>query len=387
MNQPRRILHVISRLDEYRATRPLVDLALAQAVRGEQPVVAALAAAGDAADRLRSAGVDVAVLGRRWPLDAPALARLRRLLRSVRPAVVHSWGATALIHFTACRPRGDDAPLLATIDSADAAPGWQGWAIGKLRDRAAAWAVADERARAWIAEQGVAEQRIEVISPGVAPPPSLSLTRTELLDQLALPRDAQLIVTAGPLVRRNRFDDAIWCFELVRVLHANVRLLIIGDGPDRHRLERFAQQASEPDCIRFLGHRPDAAGLIALADIYWQLNAPASPSYEMLDAMAAGATIVASEAPGHAAAIRDGENGRLVPAGNRAEVARAADELLRNPELARTLAAAAAADAARRWPLDAMTAAYDQLYRRLLSAPGDADAAPRIPVTLRGQMP
>ena len=92
------------------------------------------------------------------------------------------------------------------------------------------------------------------------------------LESWQLPADARVIAIAGPLVRRAAADEAIWCFELVRVLYPEARLLVLGDGPDRARLERFADEVSEPGCVRFLGYRADIAEILPHADVYWQLT-------------------------------------------------------------------------------------------------------------------
>ena len=59
---------------------------------------------------------------------------------------------------------------------------------------------------------------------------------SDWLVRFNLPADARIIAVAGPLVRRRNLDEAIWAFELVRVLNPNARLLIVGDGPDPVRL-------------------------------------------------------------------------------------------------------------------------------------------------------
>lgn len=384
MNQPRRILHVISRLDGYGASRPLLDLAVEQAARGDVPVVAALTTANGAEAKLRDGGIAVQVLGSRWPIDGAALVRLRRWQRPLGVDLVHAWDVKALLHAAAS---GGCAPLVATLGDRDALPGWSGWAVARFRRHVAAFAVADEASRAPLARLGVAAEQIQLIRPGVAPAAAWDTSRADLLAAFSLPAAAPLIAIAGPLERKRHLDDAIWCFELVRVLYPDARLLILGDGPDRGRLERFARQVSEPGCINFLGYRLDAASLLPAIDMYWQLDAPQHTPYELLDAMAAGAPIVASDSPGNRAALRSPQLGRIASASNRAEVARAADELLRDPALARRLGAAAATDAAAHWSLAAALAAYEQLYRRALGLLAGETPNPPAPVTLTPEMP
>jgi glycosyltransferase involved in cell wall biosynthesis len=179
-----------------------------------------------------------------------------------------------------------------------------------------------------------------------------------------------VVAVAGPLLRSNNFDEAIWCFELVRVIYDNARLVIFGDGPDRARLEQFAERVSDPGCVQFLGYRSDMADLLPHADVYWQLDASPATPWALLEAAAAGVPAVASDTRAHRAAVSPDRTGMLVALGSRAEVARATDELFANPDRAKRLGAAAAVFVADRWSLDAALASYERLYEKSLSPQG-----------------
>jgi glycosyltransferase involved in cell wall biosynthesis len=190
-----------------------------------------------------------------------------------------------------------------------------------------------------------------------------------LLKELELSSDAKLIAVAGPLRRHRQVEEAIWAFELVRVIHPTARLLVVGDGDDRARLERFAEQVSEPGCVRFLGYRDDWNALLPGVDIFWQLNQSVTTPLALLEAGAAGVPAVASDLPAHRAAISNERTGLLVKLGDRAEAVRATDDLLANPPRAERMGLAAAERIAEKWSLDATLAAFDRLYERLTHAP------------------
>jgi glycosyltransferase involved in cell wall biosynthesis len=366
MNPPRRILHVIGRLDGYGGARMLRYLAADQAAAGNRVTVAALTAADGVADELRERGVAVQVVGSRWAVDPIAVGRVARLLRSAQADVVHAWDAASLLQ--AClRRSGSQQKLIATFDAEQASRRWAPRIVTTLRNRVDAFVAADEATRAWLEKQGTASERTHVIRTGVPQAARSAEDRASWLERLSLPTDAKVIMAAGPLVRRKQFDEVIWCFELVRVIYPEARLLIIGDGPDRSRLERFADDVSEPGCVRFLGYRSDIAELLPHADVYWQLDPSAGAPWALLETQAAGVPVVASDVPAHRAAVAPGETGLLAPLGNRAETARATDRLFRDKELAKRIGAAAAKLIEEQWPLDAALAAYHQLYGELLN--------------------
>lgn len=368
MDPRRRILHLIGRLDGYGGARTVRHIAAAQAQAGAEVIVAALSTADGAAAELRERGVVVHILGSRWPIDPLMHGRLARLRAALRPAIVHVWDLAVLPPATLPR-RTPGQGLVVTLDARQTGRRWSRALMRWLANRVDAFAVADETAAGFLRACAVAPRRTVVIPPGVPSVAPAPLKRPAWRTALGLPADARVIAVAGPLVRRKNFDDAIWCFELVRVIHDRARLIVIGDGPDRHRLEAFADEVSEPGCVRFVGYRRDVSELFSHVDAYWQLDAPLAVPLALLEASAAGAAVVVSDTPAHREVVTSGQSGWLVPTGHRAETARATDELFENADRAQRFGAAAAALVAERWSLDAMVSAYERLYD-LAVAPG-----------------
>ena len=110
-------------------------------------------------------------------------------------------------------------------------------------------------------------EKFVVIHNGVEPARASDVSRAELLQELRCPPDARLIGVVGSLSPQKRVKDLIWAADLLRVLHDNLRLLVIGDGPERSMLERFASLASDLDHIRFLGHRDDVWRIMPHLDV------------------------------------------------------------------------------------------------------------------------
>ena len=328
MSPPQQIFHVASDLNGYGLTRQLELLVTAQLAAGQSVRVVALAADRRAVATFRQLGVDCRVLDRRWRRDPFVAVRLAKELRRPSFDLLHLWGQPAVNYFQAIKRIVRPTPMLATLP-----------------------------------------YESDCIPPGIALPKMASLTRQQFLAEQQLSKNSTLIAVAGPLVRSQCVDEAIWDFELVRTLDENVRLLVFGDGPDRHRLERFARLTSEPSAIRFLGYRPDFRELLPLADLFWHTAyADDALPLTVLEAMAAGVAVVANEGSGCQKIIEDGSNGHLVPNNDRAVFARHTRRILQDSPHADQLRAHAAATIAERFSIEAMTQAYAERYAILLDS-------------------
>lgn len=154
----------------------------------------------------------------------------------------------------------------------------------------------------------------------------------------------RLVVSVGRLVPWKEFDVLMAAVARLE----GVRLIIIGDGPDRVRLEQVAQKLGIAERVQFTGRLPRERVLahLAAADVFALLSAYEGLPHTVLEAMAARTPVVVSAAGGNAEVVESGANGLVVPidAGAAAE---AISRLLRDPSLRERLVAEAAKGLAR----------------------------------------
>jgi glycosyltransferase involved in cell wall biosynthesis len=212
---------------------------------------------------------------------------------------------------------------------------------------------------------GIEPENLVILPSGVALPDPPTRSREELLADFELPPATRLLAVVGPLLTHKRVDDAIWCFELVRVLYDNACLLVIGDGPQRRRLERFAHLVCEPGSVRFLGLRADVAEILPHVDVLWQRSEWEAGPNAVLEAMAARVPVVATDIGPHAQFIDHERTGFLSPVGNRADCTRLTDQLLSDPERARRVGEAARAFVGQQYSVERMADAYQRLYKQI----------------------
>jgi glycosyltransferase involved in cell wall biosynthesis len=119
------------------------------------------------------------------------------------------------------------------------------------------------------------------------------------------------------------------------------RAELLSTGPMRERLERRSRQLGIADVVKFRGQVPDVAQEMRRASVIARPSFSEGMPLSLLEAMATGVCLVASDVSGNYDLIRDAENGLLVPAGRADQLAAALRRVIQSPELRRSLASAA----------------------------------------------
>ena len=147
----------------------------------------------------------------------------------------------------------------------------------------------------------------------------------------------------------------------------NVRLLIVGDGPLRTALTEQATEAGVADRVCFTGRRDDVPLLLSAMDIYVCSSASEGMSNAVLEAMASGLAVVATDVGDNAKMIRDGEDGLIIEPHSSTAIGQAVGTLAESPELRRNLAAAARIRAMT-FDFDRAVQNYEQYYSHLVDS-------------------
>lgn len=217
---------------------------------------------------------------------------------------------------------------------------------------------------------GVAPERISVLHNSVRPyAPVAGDALAGLRASLGIAPSDQVVVSVGRLSREKGHGDLI---KAAAALHAsdprsNVRLVIVGDGPDLDALRRLAVREGVADRVLFAGHASDVRPYYALADLFVLPSLSEGSPNVLLEAMAAGLPIVATAVGGVPEIATDERQVLLVPPSLPDRLAAAMMRLLHNSLLARQLGAQARAAVASRTP-EAYSDAVLAIYHGALGA-------------------
>jgi N-acetyl-alpha-D-glucosaminyl L-malate synthase BshA len=155
-------------------------------------------------------------------------------------------------------------------------------------------------------------------------------------------------------------------FERVREdIHA--RLLLVGDGPDRGKVEQYCRENDLCSWITFIGNLPLVEEVLVGADLFLLPSESESFGLAALEALSCKVPVIASASGGLPEVIVDGRNGFLRPVGDVDGMARAALALLKDEPKRAAFGEDARAWALERFRQDAVVAQYRALYERVLA--------------------
>jgi glycosyltransferase involved in cell wall biosynthesis len=191
--------------------------------------------------------------------------------------------------------------------------------------------------------------------------------------ELGIPEDA---ILAGCVARLEPAKDHATLLQALALLgrrRANLHLVVIGDGSQRADLGRLANELGLRDRVHFTGFRTDSAEWLQSLDLSVLSSVKEGLSNTVIESMAAGRAVVATDVGGNAEVIREGETGFLVPARQPAALAEAIAAATESAEMLRRLGHAGRERVESLFSVRAMVRRTEQLYRELLL--GDARAA------------
>jgi len=305
-------------------------------------------------------------IGRKRPQGVRALVRE---LGKARPDIVNthsstdSWLAAIASRFIA----NDRVPVLVRTRHVS---------VPVPRDFATRWLYRKAMTRTVTTGQALAEQlvrdngldasRVDSVPTGIDAAHYARLDKALARAQLALPADVPLVGIAATL---RSWKGHRYLVEAMRHLrHADSRLLIVGDGPQREALVRQVASRGLETRVVFAGQRDDVAPWLHASDVF------ALPSYAnegvpqaLLQAMFASVPCVTTDAGAIPEIARDGDTATIVEKENAVALAAGIDALLADRTRAAAQAARALSFVSARYTLEAMLDRMEAVFRQALA--------------------
>ncbi|HUF26887.1 MAG TPA: glycosyltransferase [Gemmatimonadaceae bacterium] len=328
-----RVLHLDTGREWRGGQRQLFLLAQGMRERGHEPLVIA-PPGSPLAERLRSRGLAVATVGMRGAWDLPAARRIRSLLRTWSPEIVHAHDARA--HALALAAlTGRPAPPLVVTRRAPAKPTQLGIQLGR---RVSRYIALSRAVRAALIDGGIDAEEIDVIPPGVTildgvPP-------RDWRDECGWPAGTVVCGVVGSLTSDQGGEMlARIAGRLPEPVRARARLVLLGGRGAGHRVIGGIDSFHA-------GHVGDGTAALSGLDLLWHASSSQGLGTAALDAMALGVPTIAYDLGSVSEIIEHDRSGVLVPPDDPRAFAAAAARFIRDDRRRRILAAGATARAA-----------------------------------------
>jgi glycosyltransferase involved in cell wall biosynthesis len=191
---------------------------------------------------------------------------------------------------------------------------------------------------------------------------AIDIDRASKRLEIGVDDDGPIIGLAARLTEQKGVVYLLQALGMLRERFPTLRVAIAGEGPLEEELRNAAVDLQVADRVLFLGPRLDIPELLQVFDLYALPSVWEGLPLAVLEAMAAGCPIVASDVGGVASAVRDGVSGVLVEPRQPVALAEAIAHLLREPALRRRYAHEARRTFEASFSAAAMTRRYETLY-------------------------
>jgi len=295
-------------------------------------------------------------------IDRTVLTTIRRLAALTKADIVHAHGYKADIYCYFAL-RGPGTPLVSTCHT------WYdnnllvtlyGMADRRvLRNYAAVVAVSDE-VRQQLLRAGVSEDKIHLIRNGIDLRPFDSASPSLRND------NSPLVGLVGRLSIEKGVDIFLQAAARVLVELPSTRFVVVGEGPDRDKLESLIDELKVRQSVSMLGHRDDMPSVYASLDIMVSSSRQEGLPMAILEGMASRRPLIATRVGDVPAVVLDGRTGVLLPAGDAGLLASGILTLLRDPARRERLGTAARKLIEDEFSATRMTADYLQIYEEAI---------------------
>lgn len=209
---------------------------------------------------------------------------------------------------------------------------------------------------------GVDRQRIKVVENGIDVMAYGKAPDEARKAELGVAPGDVTLATMARLTKQKGHEFLIAAMPAILERCPAARLLLLGEGELREPLEQQARALGVDRRISFVGARSDVPDVLALADVFVLPSLWEGTSLALLEAMAAGKPIVATDIDGNRPLLQSGRDCLLVPPGEPAPLAEAAVRLIKERELARQLGETARQECLERFDIRAMFRTYEMLW-------------------------
>lgn len=338
---------------------------------------AALVAHPDGELRRRAEeGLELIPIAARGEMDLSAAWRLSRVLKRLKPDVLHAHDPHGVAMASLAISIGASSPPPVLVASRRVDFHLKGNSFSRWKYRqVGTFIAASEAIRRMLVADGVPGERTVTVHEGVDVEHVLAAAAVNVHEAFKLPHGAPVVGSVAALVPHKGQRHLIEAALLVVQKVPDARFVILGEGELRDQLERQVREHHLETHVRLPGFRPDVVGCMKRFDLFVMSSVTEGLGTSLLDAMACSKAVVATKVGGIPEVVDDGRTGLLVPPRDHHAMADAILRLLTDDPLRARMAEAGFARVRERFTVERMLAETASVYARVAGRRLSADSA------------
>jgi sugar transferase (PEP-CTERM/EpsH1 system associated) len=378
-SQPPLVVHLIYALGTGGLENGLVNIINRAPPGRYRHAVVCLTTADAFAGRITAPGVPVITLDKRPGHDLALYWRLFRLLRTLRPAILHTRNIAALEMQAVGWPvpgirgiHGEHGRDIHDLDGSNRRYRLLRRLLSPLIRR---FITVSRDLHDWLVDDvGIPRRKVVQIYNGVDQSRFIPVggPQRDHLPEGFLPPDGVLIGTVGRLAAVKDQRTLLAAFahlnDRLPAMRDRLRLVLVGDGPLFEELEAQARALGIDRQLWMAGDREDVPVLLTSMDIFVLPSLAEGISNTILEAMASALPVIATSTGGNPELVREGDNGHLVPVGDAEALAARLQQLIQDPATARGMGLRGRARIEREFNWDRTVDRYLSIYDEVLAA-------------------
>jgi glycosyltransferase involved in cell wall biosynthesis len=341
---------------------------------------AALVAHPDGELRKRAAeGLELVPLAPKSEMDFTAAWRLNRVIKRLKPDVIHAHDAHGVamaglaLSLGSASAKDGEPPLVVSrrVDFHLRGNSFSRWKHRQVD----CFIAASEAIRHMLIADGVPEDRTVTVHEGIDVDHVVSVPLVDVHQAFFLPHGAPVVGNIAALVPHKGQRHLIEAAHIVVQKLPDVRFVILGEGELRDALERLVKEHRLEKHVLLPGFRTDVLGCLKSFDLFVMSSITEGLGTSLLDAMACSRPIVATEAGGIPEVVQNGVTGVLVPPRDHAALADAIVALVNDKARRQAMGDAGFARVNEKFTVERMIAGTAAVYARAAGTPHVTDTA------------
>ena len=368
----KKVLHIVEDLKIGGLERVLASIVLNLDRSKFTPEVWCLTQTGEIADDLIRAGVNVKALGMNSYYNPLKIVKLSSYLRKSKIDIIHTHGYFASTFGRLAAILAGTPVIITHIHTTYFEFKKRNIIIERFLSFFTDKIICVSRAAKEFVEkmEGIKKNKTCLIYNGTASQ-NRDIVKTSInRASFALSDDDFVIITVASLVVQKGHQSLLDAVSILSINHKRIRLLIVGEGPLKRKLEAYAENLQIASRVVFTGLRQDVFSLLTLSDLF------ILPSIEreglgvsIIEAMSMGVPVIGTSIGGIPELIENQVNGLLVPPCNSYELAAAIERLVADKDQGRKMAERAKKIYEQKFTAEKMVKQIERLYDGLVKEP------------------